>query len=75
MAIIINIIILYNELQIVDSGGSVQLECRVSLGPLEDRTVRTLRVRMRDYFFSFSAATTGWYIFLYKFSNATMSLR
>ncbi|XP_047740274.1 uncharacterized protein LOC125179118 [Hyalella azteca] len=36
------------------AGGSVQVECRVCLGPLQDRVVKTLRVRMRDNFFSIS---------------------
>ncbi|XP_018012567.1 uncharacterized protein LOC108669677 [Hyalella azteca] len=45
--------------QVVEAGGSVQVECRVSLGPLQDRAVKTLRVRMRDYFFSISGARGG----------------
>ena len=47
-----------NGVQVVDSGGSVHLECRATLGPLESRAVKTLRVRMKEnYFFSMSAAT------------------
>ncbi|KAF2367564.1 hypothetical protein FHG87_001674 [Trinorchestia longiramus] len=41
---------------VVEAGGSVQIECRVSLGPLHDRTVKTLRVRMRDNSFFISSA-------------------
>ncbi|KAF2361582.1 Immunoglobulin-like domain [Trinorchestia longiramus] len=32
--------------QVVEAGGSVQLECQVSLGRLLQRTTRTIRVRM-----------------------------
>lgn len=38
--------------QVVSSGGSVQVECRVSLGPLEDRSVKTLRFRKRKVIFA-----------------------